>query len=697
MKSQLILLTALTAAAALGADTLPRVEDLKFPPLREVKIPDVTTFRLPNGIRVYMLENHELPLVSGTALVRTGNLFDPPDKVGLAGLTGTVLRSGGTKTHTGDQLDTMLESMAASVEASIGESSGSVSFSALKENTDQVMNLFKEVLTSPEFRQERLDLAKTQTKSAISRRNDDADGISDREFASIVYGRNNSYGWDMQYEHIDNIKREDLQAFYNRYFFPENVMLAISGDFNTAEMRQRLAKLFADWTIKGQPVPPFPQVQPQPKAPGVYQGTKTEVTQSFFNLGHLGGVFRDKDYPALSIMSEIFGGGFASRLFLNVRTRKGLAYNVGGGWGATYDHPGLFRVSGSTKSQSTVDALKAIREEVDKIRTVEVTDQELATAKGAVLNSFVFRFDHPRKVLTRYVTYEYFGYPKDFIFQYQKAVEATTKADVLRVAKEYIKPEQFAIVAVGNPKEFGTPLSALGKVTELDLTIPEPGVKTSAQADPAAQAKGKALFAKAQQALGGADKIAAIKDLSHEATVNVAQANMKVQTSVEYVAADTLKTVQVLPFGKVISVWNGKEGWMVTPQGTMPMPPAVQKQVQGELFRSYPHLWLADRDPENTISAVSDNSIQISNKSGESVKIEFDTATGLPSRQTYRANGQGGPTEVVMVFGGWRDESGLKFPHHITIEQGGKAFGEVESSNFKVNSGLKAEEVGKKP
>jgi len=300
-----LLLSLVLVAGAFGqaASKLPRVQDLKFPALREVKIPDVTTFTLPNGMRVYMLENHELPLVSGSALIRTGNLFDPPEKVGLASIAGTVIRSGGTKTKPGDQLDSTLESMAASVESNIGETSGAVSFSALRENTDQVMALFAEVLTTPEFRQDRIDLAKTQAKSALARRNDDADGISDREFASIVYGRNNPYGWDETYEALDNIKREDLQAFYKRYYFPSNVMLAISGDFKTAEMRARLEKLFADWTVKGEAVPPFPQVQRQQNAPGVYQGTKTEVTQAFFNIGHLGGIMREKDYPALSVMS----------------------------------------------------------------------------------------------------------------------------------------------------------------------------------------------------------------------------------------------------------------------------------------------------------------------------------------------------------------------------------------------------------
>ena len=450
----------------------PSYKDLKYPPLKEVKIPEVARYTLPNGMKVYLLENHELPLVSGFALVRTGNLFDPPDKIGLAGITGTVMRTGGTAARTGDQLDSLLENMAASVESSIGETSGRVSFSALRENTGDVLAMFKEVLTQPEFRQDKIDLIKSQTRSSIARRNDEADEVAGREFSETIYGRDNSYGWRLEYEHLDRIAREDLQNFYRRYFFPSNILLAVYGDFSTAEMRGQLEKLFADWKVAQPAVPAFPPVREKP-APGVYLAAKSDVTQTFFQLGHLGGTLRDKDYPALEVMADILGGSFRSRLVKRVRTQLGYAYDVSAAWAANYDHPGVFVVSGSTKSATTTEALEVIREEIQKMRTAEVTAEELQVAKDTVLNSFVFNFDSPGKTLSRMVNYDYFGYPADFIFQYQKAVAAVTRADILRVAKQYIKPESFTIVAAGKPQDFGRPLSALGlEVKTIDLTIP---------------------------------------------------------------------------------------------------------------------------------------------------------------------------------------------------------------------------------
>src|SRR5262245_47194254 len=232
-------LPAQTARAAKPAATAPSYKDLKFPALRQIEIPNVERYTLPNGMKLYLLENHELPLVGGFALVRTGNLFDPKDKIGLATITGMVMRTGGTKNTTGDQLDEKLENIAATVESSIGESSGRVSFSALKENADEVLSTFKDVLTGPEFRQEKLDLAKTEIHSGISRRNDDPHGIAEREFYATIYGRDTPYGWQEEHATVDRIKREDLIGFYKRYFFPANIMLAVQGDFSAPELKAK--------------------------------------------------------------------------------------------------------------------------------------------------------------------------------------------------------------------------------------------------------------------------------------------------------------------------------------------------------------------------------------------------------------------------------------------------------------------------
>jgi zinc protease len=701
----LILAAALLPAAAQTPKTpapkapaLPSYKDLKFPPLRPIVLPKPETFTLPNGMKVYLLENHELPLVSGFALVRTGNLFDPPGKHGLADITGGLIRSGGTKDKTGDQLDVELEDVAASVESGIGETSGSVSFNCLKENTAEVLGVFHDVLTQPGFRQDKLELAKTQWRSAIARRNDDASGIAAREFANIVYGKNTPYGWDVNYSDIDAIDRSDVQAFYSRYFFPANVMLAVYGDFSTAEMKAQLEKLFADWTVKQDPVPPFPKVTAKPM-PGIFLAAKDDVAQTFFQMGLLGGELRDKDFPALSVASDILGGGFFSRLFLEVRTRLGYAYSIGASWNADYDHPGLFRISGSTQSKDTVATLAAVEAEVQKMRTSEVTQQELDEAKGAVLNSFVFAFDRPSKTLNRMLTYEYFGYPRDFIFEYQKAVANVTRADVLRVARQYFTAERFTIVAVGNPKDFGTPLSKLGvPIHPIDLTIPEPKAET-AKSSSATLAQGKALLARMQTALGGVGKLTAVKDTSYEADVKIDTGGppMTMHQNNTFVAPGALRQDLVLPFGKQSVFSDGKTGWMSSPRGTGGLSAPLLKQVRGELFRQLYSLALSDHDPDRTVNAVDGHTLEISNKDGESVRIELDPSTGLPAKILYDGMGMGGPAKVEETYSNWKDIDGLKAPFSIEITQNGKKFAGATITSFKINSGLTLDQISKKP
>ncbi len=260
MKQVLAAVLILGGLAFAQGTKIPTYKELKYPPMGQVKIPEPVQATLSNGMRVFLLENHELPLISGSVMIHTGNLFDPPDKKALSGVMAEVLRSGGTKNKTGDQLDVELENIAASVESGMDETSASVGFSALKESADTALAIFKDVLTNPEFRQDKIDLSLTQARSGIARRNDEPDGIADRELSRILYGPNTPYGWQVEYTDLANIHREDLQAFYRRYYFPKNMMLEVYGDFDAAAMKDKLEKLFADWKVEQPEVPAFPKV-----------------------------------------------------------------------------------------------------------------------------------------------------------------------------------------------------------------------------------------------------------------------------------------------------------------------------------------------------------------------------------------------------------------------------------------------------
>ena len=706
-----LLITAASAAAQLpsvsappnkpaaGAAAAPSYKDLKFPPLRPIQIPKVATFTLPNGMKLYLLEDHELPMIHGVAQVRTGNLFDAADKVGLATMTGMAIRTGGTRTKTGEQLDEQLENIAASVESNIGETSGSVSFSALRENTDEVLGVFKDVLTAPEFRPDKITLARTQLRGGIARRNDDARGVAEREFADIVYGKDSPYGWQVEYATANRITRADLQDFYKRYFFPANIALGVWGDFDTAGMKGKIEKLFSDFAVEQPPVPEFPKVGGSP-APGAYLAVKKDVTQTFFSIGQLGGQFNDKDYPALVIMADILGGGFRSRLVGRVRTKMGNAYDIGADWDANYDHPGLFEISGGTKSLSTVETFKAIQEEVDRIRTSEVTEEELKIAKDTALNSLVFAYDTRAKTLRRMLTYAYYGSPPDFIQQYQKALEAVTRADVLRVAKEHLNPAAFTTVAVGNPDDFGHPLDTLGApVNMIDLTIPQEKLE-AAQGDATSLEKGKQLLARAQQATGGAGPLAAVKDYiqSFEFQIESSAGGMLVKETDRWIAPTYFRQDTDLPSGKIAAFCDGRAGWIATPQGWGPLAGAQLKQVQSDLFRLYFRLLLSDRIEGRTVNALDDNTIEIADTTGQTARLEFDAGTRLPQRVLYEVARAGGPPiPAEEVWSDFQEIAGVKVPHRITVMQGGRKYAEMKVTDFKVNSGIQLEVIQKRP
>lgn len=448
-------------------------QQLKYPKLRDVKIPDVQRLTLPNGIQLFLLEDHELPLVHVSALIRTGSVFEPAEKIGLASLTGTVMRTGGTTSRTGDEIDEQLEQIAASVETGIGRSSGSASMSVLKDDVDMGLSVLADVLMNPAFRQDKIDLAKISARSAIARRNDNPGGIASREYAKLIYGPDSVYARQTEYATIDSITRDDLVAFHGKFFHPNSTMLAVWGDFESEPMIAKIKEAFKEWPKAEVDVPPVPQVQYEFPAT-VNAVCKDDLSQSIIRLGHIGTTLRDPDYHALMVMNEILGGGFTSRLFKNVRSRQGLAYSVGGAYGANYEYPGMFALSCQTKLQSTVHATEAIIAEVKKMTQEPVTDEELALAKDSYLNSFVFNFDSKGQIINRLMTYAYYDYPADFLQKTKENVEKVTKADVLRVAQAHLRPDKLQILIVGRPEECDKPLGTLGEVKTIDITIPAP-------------------------------------------------------------------------------------------------------------------------------------------------------------------------------------------------------------------------------
>ncbi len=452
--------------------------DLELPPAPEIRIPSYQQFELSNGLKVYLLEDHELPLVSGVAVIRTGDRLEPAEKTGLASIVGTVMRSGGTEAHPADLLNQFLEQRAASIETGIDTTSGSASFSALSEDTEAVFDLFAEVLRQPAFPPERIEFTKNQWRGSIARRNDDPNSIASRELGKLIYGAESPYARSVEYSTLEQISRPDVVNFYQQYYHPNNILLGIIGDFDPQKMRSLIQARFGDWQPTASPMDrtaALTAVQQVQKG-GLFLVDQPQLTQSSIQMGHLGGQLDSPDYAPLSIMNEVLNG-LGGRLVNEVRSRQGLAYSVYAYWSPQFDFPGLFIAAGQTRSEATVPFVQTTLAELERIRTTPISQAELDNAKDSVLNAFIFNFATPYQTLSRVMRYEYYGYPQDFIFQYQKQLQATTIADVQRVAEAHLKPEDLVTLVVGNTSAINPPLTSLSpdaKVTQIDVSIPSP-------------------------------------------------------------------------------------------------------------------------------------------------------------------------------------------------------------------------------
>jgi len=448
-------------------------EKIPTPKLHEFKPQQPKRITLKNGIVLFLQEDHELPFVSGSVSIPGGSRDEDPAKAGLVELYGEAWRTSGTAKMSGDALDDLLEAKAAHIETSGDDDSTALSWDSLKGDADQVFSLAMDLLLHPQFSAEKLELAQQQVATGIVRRNDSEGQIASRESAKLVYGANSPYTRQPELATIGSVTVDDLKAWHDRTIGLK-LIVSVNGDFDSAAMEAKLRAAFESLP----PVKPMPARHDQfsdPK-PGVSFIEKSDVNQSNIEIVGLGTDRHNPDIPSLAIMNEILGGSFASRLFQNIRTEKGWAYAVGGGYRFAWDHPATFQVFALTQSVNTVDATKLALEEIAGLRTRPFTDEELARAKDNILSSFLFRYDTREKVLAERVRLEFYGYPADYLETYKAALEKVTIADLDRVAKKYIHPDKLAILVVGKGEEIKPGLEELkmGPVQKIDITIPMP-------------------------------------------------------------------------------------------------------------------------------------------------------------------------------------------------------------------------------
>ncbi len=444
------------------------VSKFKYKPI-EFTPPKPERLVLDNGMVLYLLEDHDLPVFRVSARFRTGAIYEPGEKAGLANLVGNVMRRGGTESRPSEQINEELEFIAASVETQIGRESGSASLSSMKKDIDKGLEIFADVLMNPAFPEEMIRKEKDELLEEIRRENDSPRNIVFREFRKILYKADHPYSRKINgyKDTIESITRDDMIGFHKKYFHPNNVIMGISGDFDSNEIVEKIKAVFVEWKIAEITFPEVPVVEKEFKRSVNY--IYKDVNQATVVFGHIGIDRLNKDYFPIKIMNFILGGGsFTSRIPSKVRSDEGLAYSAYSAFHTPRDL-GFFFASCQTKSESTVRAISLALDEVGKIREEQVDDEELELAKDTYINQFIFKFTSSASVVAQMVGIEYEGLPLNYLETYVDNIKVITKEDIARVAKEYLHPDGMKLLVIGDMEKFDKPLTGFGEVNTIEL------------------------------------------------------------------------------------------------------------------------------------------------------------------------------------------------------------------------------------
>ena len=674
-----------------GAEKKPRpFETVKVPPLNPIKNPVFEKTVLDNGLQVYFFEKHELPLISLTAMIRGGGVDE--SKAGQAELFGEVLRSGGTKSMSGDKVDEFLENIGAEIETYSGDAAVTVRAKMLRENREEVIPLFVEFLVSPAFQEEKIQLAKTQMNSQISRRNDNVNGLARREFMKLVYGADSPYASQLEYADVEALERIDLLRFHDKFFRPEQTIIAVVGDFDTPEMKETFGKLLGGWK-NGTIAPAFavPNI-PEPKA-SVSFIEKNDVEQSTILLGHLGLRLDDPDYPAVNMLSEVLGGGMASRIFTQVRTLKGLAYGAGGYMMPAYDHKGAFYFYTSTKPESTREALQTILDEIKKVRTGKVTDEELTRARDGYMNSFAFEFDSTEKIARRMLLYKFYGYPEKFNEELRGKIEKVTADDILAAAGKHLFDDKLAVLVVGK-KEVRDQLGSFGSVGVIDITIPDQPVKeVLPEPTPETMKKGTELL-KAAAVKVGEKQLTDLKNFSFECTTTMKtpMGDFSVKQKGLFVFPDKSRVEIESPMGNIEAVVKGSEGYRTMNGRKKVIPESQLKEAKRSLYLSLAGANILRDVISGKLQGQYIGPKEIDSRKAELVVVTIENAPvklyiaeGMLIGVGTRQNTHEGPKDLVEVYGDFRVVQGLLVPFVRRTFDGGNVSEQTFYSSAALN------------
>jgi zinc protease len=434
---------------------------------RPYHFPSVQRRTLPNGLRILAAENHNAPLISLRALVRSGADHDTAEVAGLASLTADMLDEG-AGSRDAIRLAEDLGLLGASLGTGADWDASYISADVLSRNVTAAVDIFADVTLRPTMPADELERVRNERLTEIMQQKDEAGAIAGKRFANLLYGTG-AYGNTVigTAESVSRIDLENAKAFYAKHYIPNNTSIVVAGDLTPADL-DVIERAFRDW--KKAPDPPRPKISPRSlDASRIYIVDRPQAVQSEIRIGHIGVARSTADYFSISVMNAILGGVFNSRINLNLRERHGYTYGARSTFAFRRD-AGPFVISAPVRNEVTRESVYEVIEELKRIRSGDVEDLELDDVKNYLIGVFPATVQTASDIASRLSDMELYDLPQDYFDRYRENIAAIGKDDIVRVAKKYIDPDRALIVIVGNAAQIREPLGTLGyPIQELDI------------------------------------------------------------------------------------------------------------------------------------------------------------------------------------------------------------------------------------
>ena len=694
-----------TSVSTAGSADLESTLGLRFGAPRPIRTPADEEATLPNGVRVTASENREIPIVNLLVLVAAGSAIDPEGKAGLAEITATVVRRGGTASLTATELQERFEQLGASLESSTADSFAQFWLRAPAATFAEAASILRDLVTAPRLDPEAVDDALAAMHELIGRRNlDPAAGLT-RVFRRRLFGPASPWARLPDYDSLDNISRTDIESLHARRYVPASTLVAVEGDITRADAKAKVQALFGGWAAAGAARPQQeeagakPVTAPQPTESSVQFADRDDLRFGLIVLGHQAGRLGDADYAAMQVLCDVLDSPTDGRLAARVRASGGWRADWNAAWEAAYDRPGEFTVRATLEQAYTTQAVAIIRDELTRIREGGITEQEVERARTRMLTRLALRYQSTAEQARDRAVARFHGQPADLFVRAYQNLATLTAADVSRAAARNL-PAYQVVAAVGNSRLFDKPLATLGmKVEEVELTQ-QSARPLKPRTDAQSLEKGRQALARMQEAMGGRARLAAVRDMSirQEGTTLLGDRMSDVKLWDRWMHDDIYRQDQEFGTVQRSIFYNGKIAWLGTRGTVAPLPSQMVPLVRNEIFRLLFRLALSDQIDSRQVADLGGNVLQITEGAEHGVRVYLDPATSLPQRLLYRIDLGGGVTvSADDTFSAFKEFDGIKWPTRIVSKKNGRRSDELTVVDAKFNSGLKTEDLERKP